>query len=188
MPDPGHVTRILSASRTGDPRAQDQLLELVYDELRSLAGAFLQRERQDHTLQPTALVHEAWLRMVGQMDARIQDRNHFVSVAASVIRRILIDHARRKKSLKRGGGQAAEEWEAALTLAEEANGLDLLALDEALDRLESLSLRQRRIVELRYFGGLSIQEAAGVLEVSPATVKAEWAMARAWLRQQLDSG
>jgi len=153
-------------------------------ELRALAARFMQRERSDHTLQPTALVHEAYLRLVDQDDAQWHGRAHFFSVAAEVIRRVLVDHARRHRAAKRGGSRERVQ----LTSDEPASdeGLDLLALEDAMEQLRSLNERQERIVELRYFGGLTIEETAAALRVSPATVKAEWAMARTWLKGKLE--
>jgi RNA polymerase sigma factor (TIGR02999 family) len=175
---------MLLALSNGDRSAADRLLPHVYDELHDLAARLMGRERPDHTLQPTALAHDAYLRLIDQSRADWKCRAHFFAVAAETIRRILVDHARKHRAAKRGGdGQRID-----LSAAErgiEGNRVDLLALDEALGRLDRLNERQRRVVDLRYFGGLSIDETALVLGVSPATVKADWHLARAWLRQQL---
>jgi RNA polymerase sigma factor (TIGR02999 family) len=165
---------------SGDRRALDEMLPLVYDELRRVASRYLQRERPGHTLQGTALVHEAYLRLIDQTRVKWQNRAHFLGVAAQMIRRILVDHARAKYSAKRGGG--------ALTLAVddaiEVQGphtADLVRLDDCLNELGQIDSQQASIVELRYFTGLSIEETAEALGISPATVKRDWAVARAWL-------
>jgi RNA polymerase sigma-70 factor (ECF subfamily) len=181
----GEVTVLLQQMRAGDSQAADRLIPLVVDELRRLARLQLRDERPGHTLQPTALVNEAYLRLVGDQARDWQNRAHFIGVSVSVMRRILIDHARRKRTLKRGlevqGVVGAEDC-AGLSL-EQAD--DLIALNIALDRLEEMSSRQRQVVELRYFGGLSNEETAEVLKVSPITVKRDWVVARAWLKGQL---
>jgi RNA polymerase sigma factor (TIGR02999 family) len=171
--------------RSGDSEAADKLIPLVVDELRRLARLQLRDERPGHTLQPTALVNEAYLRLVGDQSRDWQNRAHFIGVSVSVMKRILIDHARRKQALKRGSefqSLAGAEDYAGLSL-EQAE--ELLALNVALDRLEKMSSRQRQVVELRYFGGLSTEETAEVLKVSPITVKRDWVVARAWLKGQL---
>jgi RNA polymerase sigma-70 factor, ECF subfamily len=181
----GEVTVLLQQMRAGDSQAADKLIPLVVDELRRLARLQLRDERPGHTLQPTALVNEAYLRLVGDQARDWQNRAHFIGVSVSVMRRILIDHARRKRTLKRGlevQGVAGAEDYAGLSF-EQAD--DLLALNLALDRLEEMSSRQRQVVELRYFGGLSNEETAEVLKVSPITVKRDWVVARAWLKGQL---
>lgn len=185
MNDPAGATRILAEIGRGDASAVERLLPLVYDELRALASSYMQAERVNHTLQPTALVHEAYLRMIDQTQADWQGRAHFIAVASLVIRRVLVDHARKHGAAKRGGSMDMTSLHEAEDLSTSA-GIDLLALDEVLDELGELNERQRRVVELRYFGGLTIDETAHVLEVSPATVKAEWHMARAWLRVRLE--
>jgi RNA polymerase sigma factor (TIGR02999 family) len=171
--------------RSGDSGAAEKLIPLVVDELRRLARLQLRDERPGHTLQPTALVNEAYLRLVGDQARDWQNRAHFIGVSVSVMKRILIDHARRKQALKRGSEiqslEGAEDY-AGLSL-EQAE--ELLALNVALDRLEKMSSRQRQVVELRYFGGLSTEETAEVLKVSPVTVKRDWVIARAWLKGQL---
>lgn len=177
------VTTLLNALNAGETNAFDQLVPLLYDELKRLAAAQLRRERPEHTLGPTALVHEAYLRLVDQQQATYQSRNHFLSVAAMAMRRVLIDHARRRRAGKREGGIAVTLSE---RLAEGRDPVDeVLLVDEALTRLGTLSQRQARLVELRYFGGLTLEEAAGVLEISPATAKRDWVAARAWLLREL---
>ena len=173
------VTRLLADWSTGDSAALEKLLPLVYNELRRQARGYLGRERRDHTLQPTALVHEAFMRLVGQREVRWQNRAHFFGVAAQLMRRILVDHARAKAAAKRGGGEAP----VAIPAPEPAEqpGVDIIALDRALTRLGELDATQARVVELRYFAGLTIEETAEVLHLSPATVKREWILARAWL-------
>jgi RNA polymerase sigma factor (TIGR02999 family) len=182
--DSDNVTRLLLDWSGGDQRALEELVPLIYNELRHLAHNFLYSERPDHTLQTTALVHEAYLKLIDQRDARWQNRAHFFAIAAQAMRRILIDSARRRSAAKRGGrGEKLSLDEAAdIALEDESNLLDL---DEALTELAKIDPQQSRIVELRYFGGLTIEETAEVISVSPATVKREWAMARAWLHQEL---
>jgi len=179
------VTRLLGQIEDGYPSAAERLLPLVYEEMRSLADRFLRGERPGHTLQPTALVHEAYLRMVGQTRAEWKGRGHFYAVAARVMRRILINHAEAHRAVKRGGGCRRVTLSEAPTPVPDAPEVDLLALDEALSRLEALDERQCRVVELRFFSGLSVQETAGVLGVSDRTVELDWKMARAWLMTQL---
>jgi len=180
------VTRLLLDAHEGDRQAGDRLMELVYDELRRKAVAYLRRERPGHTLQPTALVHETYLRMVDQKRVVWQNKAHFLGVAASMMRRVLMDHARGRGAAKRGGGGTRVTLDEGLAVGAPGD-LDLLALDEALDELEQLEPRHRRIVELRAFGGLSVEEAAEVMDLSPATVKRDWAFARAWLARRLGS-
>jgi RNA polymerase sigma-70 factor (ECF subfamily) len=180
----GSVTELLVRWRDGDETARERLMQLVYDELRRKAAAYLRRERAGHTLQPTALVHEAYLRMVAQDHVGWQNRAHFVAIAASMMRRVLMDHGRRQKAKKRGGPAAR------VTLAEGLSpslprDVDLLALDEALSALAALDEQKARIVELRAFGGLEVEETAAALGISPATVKRHWTFALAWLQQRL---
>lgn len=156
----------------------------MYAELRRIAGHFLRREPAGHTLQSTAVVHEAYLRLVGQDEAQWRDRAHFLAVAAGMMRRILVDHARIKKAEKRGGGVPTLSLDEALGMPEQPKW-DLEALDDALDRLAKLDERQSRIVELRFFAGLSVEETAEALDISPATVKREWATAKLWLLREL---
>jgi RNA polymerase sigma-70 factor, ECF subfamily len=168
----------------GDAEAARQLLPLVYEELRALAGGHFRRQRADHTLQPTALVHEAFVRLIDHTNAHYNDRAHFFAVAATAMRQILTDHARRKKADKRGG-----EWDK-ISLdhaagAASSQALDIVALDDALNQLAELDPRKHRVVELRFFGGLSVDEVAQVLKVSKTTVESDWRGARAWLNAQL---
>jgi RNA polymerase sigma-70 factor, ECF subfamily len=179
----GEVTVLLQQMRSGDSGAADRLIPLVVDELRRLARLQLRNERPGHTLQPTALVNEAYLRLVGDQARDWQNRAHFIGVSVSVMRRILIDHARRKRALKRGLEDQADIEDYAGLSYEQAD--ELMALNLALDQLEKMSSRQRQVVELRYFGGLSTEETAEVLKVSPITVKRDWVVARAWLKGQL---
>ena len=201
-PPDGRVTQLLLDWSSGDQRALGELMPLVYGELRRLADRQLRGERQNHTLQRTALVHEAYLRLINQRNVSWQGRAQFIGLAAQLMRRILIDHARARRRAKRGGGVAPVSLDQtgvilgsgdeegprseALELAEDPT-VDLSAIDAALSRLEALDPKQGRIVELRFFGGLSIEETAEVVGVSPATVKREWALARAWLRRELVS-
>lgn len=183
-PTAAAVARLLADVGSGRSEALDELFPLVYDELRSLAVAQLRRERPDHTLQPTALVHEAYLRLAGQT-ATVEGRAHFMSVAALVMRRILTDHARRRQATKRDG--------IAVTLddaypAAAARDDEILAVDEALERLARLSARQARVVELRYFAGLSIEETAATVGISVATAKRDWVVAKGWLQRELGPG
>ena len=183
---PGQVTELLSQYRAGRREALDQLVPVVYGELRAIAARYLRGEWAGHTLQPTALVHEAYMRLVDQREVEWQNRAHFFGVAAQLMRRLLVDHARGRNRRKRGGGLLMvplEENDVAGPAPDD--GLDLVALDDALERLAALSPQQARVVELRYFGGLSIEETAEVLGVSTMTVKRGWAMARAWLHREL---
>jgi len=177
------VTELLVDWRDGDQAALDKLIPLVYDELHRLASRQLRRERSDHTLQTTALVHEAYLRLVDQRNANWQNRAQFFGVAAQLMRRILVDYARTHKASKRGGSYRRISLDEGAILTEERN-TDLAELDEALDRLGRLDPQQSRVVELRIFGGLTVEEAAEVMGISSRTVKREWSMARAWLHQQ----
>lgn len=182
----GDVTELLSEYREGNREALDRLLPMVYGELRKIAARYMRAEDVSHTLQPTALVHEAYMRLVDQRDVEWQNRAHFFGVAAQLMRRLLVDHARGRNRQKRGGGLQVvplEDHDVAGPAPD--GGLDLVELDGALDRLAELSPQQGRIVELRYFGGLSIEETAEVLGVSTMTVKRGWAMARAWLHREL---
>lgn len=181
------VTQLLLEWTGGDRAALDRLMPLVYDELRRLAGGYLGRERRDHTLQPTALVNEAFLRLVDQRRIQWQGRAHFLALAATLMRQLLISHARKHRAAKRGsGGQRLTLLDS--DLAVEARDVDLLDLDRALAALAALDARQARVVELRYFGGMTVEETAEVLEVSPATVKLDWSLARAWLLRELQGG
>jgi RNA polymerase sigma factor (TIGR02999 family) len=181
------VTRLLLDWGRGDSTAQEQLLPLVYDELRRIAGAYMRRERPDHTLQPTALVHEAYLRLVDQERVDWKNRAQFVGLAAVMMRRILVNHARDRAAAKRGG----EAQKVPLTLAGgilERTEVDMLALHEALDGLAALDERKSRVVELKFFGGLTAGEIAETLGVSVATVEREWSFARAWLYDAIERG
>ncbi len=180
------VTTLLARWSSGDAIALEQLTPIVYDELRRIARRHLARERRDHTLQSTALVHEAYMRLIGGGASEYHNRQHFFAVAAQVIRRVLVDHARSVNAAKRGGGAQKiflEDQPEASAPAE--NVAEVLALHEALDRLAAFDAQQARIVELRYFAGLSIEETATVIGVSPATIKRDWVMARAWLAREL---
>jgi RNA polymerase sigma factor (TIGR02999 family) len=179
------VTRILSQIESGDPSAAEQLLPLVYDELRKLAAARMAAESPDHTLQATALVHEAYLRLVdGEHRKQWDSRGHFFAAAAEAMRRILVDSARRRQSVKRGGGRLQESLDEAVLVAPEAPS-ELLALDEALSRLEANDPRAAELIKLRYFAGLTIPDVAEALGVSPRTADDIWAYARAWLFREL---
>lgn len=180
------VTRLLGQWSDGNAGALDQLLPLIYSDLRHLASAYLRRESPGHTLQSTALVHEAFLRLVDQRDTHWKSRAHFFGIAAQMIRRILVDHARQQKAEKRGGGVICLQLDEAIA-APGKKDMDVVALDDALAKLSELDERQSQIIELRFFGGLSIEETAEVVRLSPATVKREWAMARAWLYRELIS-
>jgi RNA polymerase sigma factor (TIGR02999 family) len=180
----GDVTRLLLAWSGGDAGALERLLPLVYEELRHRAEAQMRRERPEHTLQPTALVHEAYLKLVDQQGVRWNDRTHFFAVAARAMRQVLVDHARRRRTAKHGGGEVRLSLEDA-ALATPAKSLDLLALDDALVRLAALDDRQSRLVELRVFGGLTIEESARVLGCSHATVSRDWKHAEAWLHREM---
>lgn len=186
-PHPQEVTQLLLEWSGGDEEALDQLLPVVYDELRRLAHYHLRRERADHTLSTTALVHEAYLKLVDQHQVDWQNRAHFFAIAAQAMRRILLKYARRRQALKRGAGQVRLSLDK-VDLISEARSEELIALDEALSRLEVMDERLGRIVEYRYFGGLTIDETAEVLDLSPATVKRDWRTARAWLYRELQPG
>jgi RNA polymerase sigma factor (TIGR02999 family) len=178
------VTELLLRWREGNDEARERLMALVYDELRRKAAAYLRRERAGHTLQPTALVHEAYLRLIDQDRVAWQNRAHFLAIAAAMMRRVLMDHGRRQKARKRGGTGARVTLDEGLAPSVPRE-LDLMALDEALDALAALDEQKARIVELRAFGGLEVEETAEALGISPATVKRHWAFALAWLQQRL---
>ena len=184
---PGDITVLLTELRAGNRTAESRLMPLVYHELRRVAGRYMRRERPDHTLQPTALVHEAYLRLVGQREISWQNRAHFYGVAAQLMRRILVDHARARQAEKRGGHETKIALEEGLAFTGE-KGAELLALDEALRRLAQRDPRQCRAVELRFFGGLSEDEAAEVLGISTRTLKRDWRVARAWLYKEIATG
>lgn len=178
------LTSLLLDWSRGNPDALNQLAPLIYEELHRMASRQLRRERNEHTLQSTALVHEVYLKLIDQDRVQWQDRNHFFAVASQMIRHILVDHARARFAAKRGSGQVQLEFDESIALPGKSDK-DLLALDDAMQALAQLDQRQSRIVELRFFGGLSIEESAEVLNVSPATVKRDWNVARAWLYRQL---
>jgi RNA polymerase sigma factor (TIGR02999 family) len=184
MPDSTQITQLLSDWSGGSQAALEQLLPLVYDELHRLAGGYMRRERPDHTLQTTALVHEAYLRLVDQTNVRWQTRAHFFAAAAQVMRHVLVDHARSRGRAKRGYGIAEVPLDDAAVLSEERSD-ELLAVNDALIKLTITDPRKGRVFELRYFGGMTVEEASEVLKVSPATVAREWRMAKAWLRREM---
>jgi RNA polymerase sigma-70 factor (ECF subfamily) len=178
------VTLLLSELARGNQEAEEKLVPLVYDELKRLARSYMRRERQDHTLQTTALVHEAYLKMVRQRTVDWQNRSHFFGIAAQLMRRILIDHARGLLREKRGGVGEVLPLDEALVFSP-GHSEELVKLHEALERLSKLDVRQSRIVELRFFGGLSVEETAEFLGISPKTVKRDWSVAKAWLHAEL---
>ena len=180
------VTRLLADWRGGDHSALDKLMLLIYDELRVLARRYMKRERSNHTLQTTALVNEAYLRLLGQQQADWQNRAHFFAVAARVMRHLLVDHARSRRYARRGGSALRITLDETVAASPEES-VDLLALNEALGRLNTMDERMCRIVELRYFSGLSVEETAEVLGVSAITIKREWLKAKAWLYRELSS-
>jgi RNA polymerase sigma factor (TIGR02999 family) len=180
----GDVTQLLSQWRDGDRAALDRLMPLVYEELRTIAGRFLRRERPGHTLQSTALVHEAYVKLVDQNRSDWQSRAHFYGVAATIIRNILVDHARARNAMKRGGAQPALSLDEALAVPN-SQDLDLVAVDDALLNLSRLDPQQARIVELRFFAGLTIEETAEVLGISESTVKRDWIVAKTWIYRTL---
>jgi RNA polymerase sigma-70 factor, ECF subfamily len=182
-PSPDVTVLLLELTR-GNQEAASKLMPLVYNELRRLARGYMRRERPDHTLQATALVHEAYLKLVKQRSVDWQGRSHFFGIAAQLMRRILIDHARGHLREKRGGAQEVLPLDEALVFSPRQSA-ELVRLDEALERLAKLDPRQSKIVELRFFGGLSVEESAGFLGISPKTVKRDWSMAKAWLRSEL---
>lgn len=182
---PQNVTELLQAASQGDQAAAEALIPLVYDELRRLARSYMRRERPGHTLQTTALVHEAYLRLVSQ-NAGWTNRSHFFGIASTMMRRILVDQAKGHHRKKRGGGAVQVTLDDPAVMLQESNA-ELLALDEALGRLEKLDPKRARIVELRFFGGLSNEEASKVLDISTATIQRQWAGAKAWLYHELKS-
>lgn len=179
-----NVTQLLADWRNGNHEALNQLMPLVYDELRGLAKRYMRRENSSHTLQTNALVNEAYLRLVNQQGVDWQNRAHFFAIAAQVMRHLLVDHARSKQYAKRGGGAVQVTLDEGLAVSD-GNAVELLALHQALERLEKIDDRKSKIVELRYFGGLSTEETAEVLELSEITIKREWAKAKAWLFREL---
>ncbi|PYX32887.1 MAG: RNA polymerase subunit sigma-70 [Acidobacteria bacterium] len=183
-PAPTDVTLLLKQLSAGDHDAVDQLVPVLYNELRRLAAYYLRQERSNHTLQATALVHEAYLRLVDQRAVEWKNRSHFFGVAAQVMRRILLDYARSHQAVKRGGPSPKISLDDAMVYGEDQTG-QLVALDELLTRLSSMDPQQGRIVELRFFGGMSVEETAELLGISPRTVKRDWAMAKSWLSREL---
>jgi RNA polymerase sigma-70 factor (ECF subfamily) len=185
MPERGEVTLLLAQVRKGERQAADRLIPLIYAELHRMAGAYMRGERPGHTLQATALVHEAYLRLMGSDPSDWQNRAHFLAIAAHTMRQILVDHARRRHAEKRGGVESIKvDLEAGMLIADDKLE-DLLALDEALGRLALFDPQQSRLVELRFFAGLSVEEVAEVMGVSPVTIKREWRSAKAWLHREL---
>ena len=181
------ITTLLTGARAGDREAQARLFEVVYGELRRMAARHLRNERRDHTLQPSALVHEAYLRLLGRLDVAWENRAHFFTTAAGTMRRILIDYARARRAQKRDGAlHRVDVEDEPSAFAVDADADRLLVVDDALTRLAAWDRRQARVVELRFFGGLTIDETAEVLRISPKTVKRDWSMARAWLQTQLE--
>jgi RNA polymerase sigma factor (TIGR02999 family) len=180
----GEVTLLLKQWQAGNEAALEALMPLVYSELKRLAASYLRRERPDHTLQSAALVNEAYLRLIDQTNIDWQNKAHFLGIAAQMMRRILVDHARSHNTFKRGAGMPALALDEVVVPAQ-SQSIDLMALNEALEKLEEIDPQQGKIVELRFFGGLSIEDAANVLGVSPATVKRDWAAARAWLYREV---
>ena len=188
FPVPRHqITQLLVRWREGDRRALDDLLPLVYDELHRLAAHYMRGERPSHTLQTSALVNEVYLRLVDNQDISWQNRAHFFAIAAQVMRRILVDHARRRDNQKRGGGLAQKAQLNEATLVSDERAAEIVALDEALKSLAAIDPRKSQLVELRFFGGMSIQETAQVLQVSPGTVMRDWTLAKAWLLREINS-
>jgi RNA polymerase sigma-70 factor (ECF subfamily) len=183
-PSPNEISQLLMNWSNGDSAALDELIPIVYSELRRLANRYLRRERSDHTLQPTALVHEAYLRLMDQSNVRWQNRAHFFGVAAQMMRRILVDHAKARRRTKRGGCGRKLSLDDAIGISQ-VRSVDLVALDDALTSLAEIDARKSRVVEMRYFGGLCVKETAEVLGVSANTVMRDWTMARAWLYHEI---
>lgn len=179
------ITQMLRQWSDGNRDALEDLMPLVYDELHKQAARFLSHERRDHTLQATALIHETYLKLIGQNEVNWESRTHFFAISAKLMRRILVDHARTKNRQKRGGDAVKISLAYAGTVAAEEKGVDLMALDEALVRLEKKDVQQARIVELRYFAGLTLEETAAALRVSRTTAATDWSMAKAWLYREL---
>jgi len=188
MPDSQEITLLLQQIGKGNENAPDELLAVVYEELRRLAYGYMQKERSDHTLQPTALVHEAFIQLVGWENVTWQNRAHFFAVAARIMRQVLIEHARQKNSLKRGGGWQKIVLDEAISFPTQGGKeFDLLEINDAINDLAEFDERQARIVELRFFGGLTYEETAHALDISLKTVQREWTLAKAWLRRRLKS-
>ncbi len=183
--NPGEITKMLLAMTDGNREVVDQILPHIYTELRKLAGSYLRRERSDHTLQPTALVHEAYMKLIDQRHVKWQNRAHFFGIAAQVMRRILMDHARKHSAEKRGSGENAVSLDDEFIVVSKGRSADLIALDDALEELAKLDPQKAKIVELRYFGGLSIEETAEVMDISVPTINRHWRMAKAFLHSQV---
>jgi RNA polymerase sigma factor (TIGR02999 family) len=183
----GEITRLLADWSGGNQAALDKLLPLVYDELRRMASSYMRQERDDHLLQTTALVHEAYLRMVGQQNMSYETRAHFFAVASQVMRHILIDYARGRSRAKRGDGFLPVELSEVAVFSDD-RAEELIAVNSALDKLAAMDARKGKVFEMRYFGGMSVEEAAEALRVSPVTVARDWRMAKAWLRREMAPG
>ncbi len=184
MPHSGEITALLDAAKNGDAGAESRLMALMYRDLHARARHYMQRERRDHTLQPTALVHEAFLRLMREGGAELRSRAHFLAAASVVMRRVLVDHARERAAARRAGGRTRVEFDEGMG-GEAPRMEEMLALDEALTRLARLDARQARVVELVFFGGMTEEEAAEHLGVSSRTIKRDWRSARAWLQAQM---
>lgn len=182
-PEDGEVTLLLRAMKSGDRTASEKLLPLVYQELHRLAKSYMRRERPDHTLQPTALINEAYLRLAGDT-TDWQNHSHFIAVAANVMRRVLVDHARMHNAGIRGGDFKRVEFEEGIAISNERSA-ELLALDDALDELAKVSPRQAKVVELRYFAGLSVDEIGAIMKIAPRSIQRDWASARVWLFERM---
>jgi RNA polymerase sigma-70 factor, ECF subfamily len=185
---PSDITQLLIQMTDGNTEAVNQILPLIYSELRKLASSYLRRERSNHTLQPTALVNEAYIKLIDQKKVKWQNRAHFFGIAAQVMRRILLDHARKHTAEKRGGDAEVLPIEEEILVVSHEKSAELIALDEALDNLAKIDEQKAKIVELRYFGGLSIEETAEVIGVSVPTINRQWKMAKAWLYGQVARG
>jgi RNA polymerase sigma-70 factor, ECF subfamily len=183
--DSQQITQLLKDWSEGNPEGLDELMPLVYDELHRQASRYLRKERSNHTLQTTALINEAYLKLINQRDVEWQNRAHFFAIAAQAMRRILVDYARERHREKRGGAAENLPLEEALQISVNEKSIDLIALDEALNRLAKMDKRQARVVELRYFSGLSIDETAEVLGIANSTVRLDWNLAKAWLKQEI---
>jgi RNA polymerase sigma-70 factor (ECF subfamily) len=187
LPSPRNITELLIAWCDGDPGAPEKLIPLVEKELHQIAGRYMRRENPAHTLQTTALVNEAYIQLVDQRETRWQNRAHFFGIAAGIMRRILLNYARDRRRDKRGGGAQKISLSEVAIMSEEKSE-ELIALEDALRKLESIDERKSRVVELRYFGGLSVEETAAFLKISPVTVARDWKLARAWLRREIEQG
>jgi RNA polymerase sigma factor (TIGR02999 family) len=184
--NPGEISTLLAAARAGDRNCQSRLFEVVYAELRHMAAGQLRNERSNHTLQPTALVHEAYVRLLGRSEVPWENRAHFFSTAAGTMRRILVDHARARRAQKRDGALQRVDLDQHTFVFDDDDAERLIIVNDALDQLAEWDARQARVVELRFFGGLTVEETADALRVSPKTIKRDWALARAWLQTKLE--